>query len=163
MTYTTLANGDQKNSLWIPRALTAVGLGALAFASGTHYRNSNNDVVAATTNLVRGGGGENKVFTLADDGLTKKENALVMLAVCPLPDVPAFLKPVCSCAMKNCGKEIDACGKDSVCYKNVTEELPKCFDVGSFPEFEDCADQLVTFAGPGVALQQCLVQNCVPN
>mmetsp|Transcript_31493 Transcript_31493/g.35272 ORF Transcript_31493/g.35272 Transcript_31493/m.35272 type:complete len:263 (+) Transcript_31493:96-884(+) len=43
MTYTTLANGDQNNSPWVPRALTAVGLGALAFASGTIYRNSNSN------------------------------------------------------------------------------------------------------------------------
>mmetsp|Transcript_48593 Transcript_48593/g.49376 ORF Transcript_48593/g.49376 Transcript_48593/m.49376 type:complete len:262 (-) Transcript_48593:220-1005(-) len=128
--YTTLKNEDQNNSPWVPRALTAVGLGALAFASGTLYRNSNsnNDVVVATTNLVR--------------------------AVCPFKPRNDFLEKVCICGMYRCEKEFYSCRKDPVCFRNVR----KCFS--SFPEFQDCADQLDTFAGPGVALQYCLEENC---
>mmetsp|Transcript_52794 Transcript_52794/g.59012 ORF Transcript_52794/g.59012 Transcript_52794/m.59012 type:complete len:135 (+) Transcript_52794:130-534(+) len=128
MTYTTLANGDQNNSPWVPRALTAVGLGALAFASGTIYRNSNsnNDVVVATTTLVRGGSGENMVFTLADDD-----------------------KCFSDTCMEKCRDEIKACRKDTNCCENCSDEL--C-DTCSRSDFVEVGP----FGGECKALKKCL-------
>jgi len=124
--YTTLKNEDQNNSPWVPRALTAVGLGALAFASGTLYRNSNsNDVVVATTTLVRGGGR------------------------CPFRCGSAFLEDVCTCGMHECEYEFKDCRNDRVCFKDAK----KCFNMGSFLEFQHCADRLARFA-------HCLEERC---
>mmetsp|Transcript_44381 Transcript_44381/g.50108 ORF Transcript_44381/g.50108 Transcript_44381/m.50108 type:complete len:140 (+) Transcript_44381:78-497(+) len=138
MTYTTLANGDQNNSSpWVPRALTAVGLGALAFASGTLYRNSNNNDVVATTTLVRGGGSANMVFT--NDGLTKKENA----------DGKCFSK---TCKEK-CKDQINVCRTDKKCCEKCSEELCDTCSVSGIVE-------VGPFGGECKVLQDCLEKNC---
>jgi len=165
--YTTLKNEDQNNSPWVPRALSAVGLGALAFASGTIYRNSNNnnDVVASTTTLVRGGGGgEDQVFHLADDGLTKKENDVVPLAVCSDLKTPN-LAPVCTCAKKKWNKE-EGCQEE---FENCTNDkkrggckgkVKECFEEQSIDGFRECMEQYETLGKPIVYLQLCLATRC---
>mmetsp|Transcript_44380 Transcript_44380/g.50106 ORF Transcript_44380/g.50106 Transcript_44380/m.50106 type:complete len:154 (+) Transcript_44380:78-539(+) len=150
MTYTTLANGDQNNSSpWVPRALTAVGLGALAFASGTLYRNNNNNdvVVASTTNLVRGDGGENKVFHLGDVG--------------PMADCPykkeVNLEYKCECAEKYCKPEFKACREDNK--TDCNDKIKKCFNKGKCENYVTCVNNMAK-AGPIVPFQECLQQNC---
>merc|ERR1719491_2101850 len=141
MTYTTMPNDQQARNPWVPRAL-AVGLGALAFASGTIYSNHGTAVVSSglpTVRLVRGGD-------------PSKEEYLI------IEDLPKKVAELLACAQEHCQSAIDTCKDDDECAANL-KKLPTCVD-GDWLKPE-CVAGLITPAGK--PLEECIRTNCVTN
>jgi len=169
MTYSNIPTEDQK-SVWFPRALIAVGLGAMAFVSGTIY--SSNTTVPVATNLIRGGLGRGGLLHALGVryGLEAPTGELAFLylqTACPLvgvePDPTGDLAELCDCARK-CDDEGVACGTDDTCEHNALVVIPDCLEDNALFETPDClmdADKeclLALVTPPGEKFIKCLLK-----
>jgi len=163
MTYSNIPTEDQK-SVWFPRALIAVGLGAMAFVSGTIY--SSNTTVPVATNLIRGGLGRGGLLHALGvryglEAPTGEMAFWYLSNTCPLvgnlePDPTGELAELCDCARK-CDDEGEACVADDTCLNNARVEVANCFEDADIEDAnKECVLALVT--PPGEKLMKCLLK-----
>jgi len=136
-----MPNDQQARSPWVPRTLV-VGLGALAFASGTIYSNHGTAVVSSGLPTVRVVGGR------GGGGIEEVE----------IEDLPKKLAELLACAQEHCAIDLHTCKDDDECSANL-DLLPTCVD-GDWLK-PGCVAGLITPAGK--PLEDCIRKNCVPT